>query len=115
MPKYNPPPNWPTPPPGWTPPDGWKAPANWPPPPNGWKFWLPDEKEGSWFGRHKLLTGVGGGFAALLLIGLVASAGGDPTPVTGSPASPTASPTVTAPMPATTEEPTKEPTKEPTE
>jgi len=44
-----------------------------------------DEKEGSWFGRHKVLTGVGGGLAALLLIGLVASAGNDPTPVTGGP------------------------------
>jgi hypothetical protein len=103
MPRYNPPPNWPAPPPGWTPPDGWKAPANWPPPPNGWKLWLPDEKEGSWFGRHKVLTGVGGGLAALLLIGTVASVGSDPTPVTGSPASPTASPTVTGPAPATTE------------
>jgi hypothetical protein len=62
-----------------------------------------------------VLTGVGGGLAALLLIGLVASAGGDPTPVTGSPASPTASPTVTGPTPATTEKPADEPTEEPTE
>src|SRR5215212_2529817 len=104
MPRYNPPPNWPAPPPGWTPPDGWKAPANWPPPPNGWKFWVPDETEGSWFGRHKVLTGVGGGLAALLLIGTIASAGGDPAPVTWASAGPTTSPTATGPTPATTDE-----------
>src|SRR5829696_2185774 len=81
MPKFNPPPNWPAPPPGWTPPQGWKAPANWPPPPKGWKFWLPDEKDGSWFGRHKTLTSVGV-LAALLLLFIVsvASGGDDPSP-----------------------------------
>src|SRR5215212_6569465 len=104
MPNYNSPPNWPAPPPGWTPPEGWKAPDNWPPPPNGWKFWPPDDKKGSWFGRNKLLIGLGGGLAALTLIGVVASAGGDPTPVAGGPASPTAAPTT---VPMTTTAPTK--------
>ena len=94
MPKYNPPPNWPAPPPGWTPPAGWKAPANWPPPPNGWQFWLPDEKKGSWFGRHKLLTSVGGGLAALLLIGSIASGANDQAPNATAPP-PDASPTAT--------------------
>jgi hypothetical protein len=95
MPRYNPPPNWPAPPPGWTPPQGWKAPANWPSPPKGWKFWLPDENDGSWFGRDKVLTGVGGGLAALLLIGTIASGGDNPVPnATGTPsfAVPTATP-----------------------
>src|SRR5215203_3537790 len=90
MPKFNPPPNWPAPPPGWTPPQGWKAPANWPPPPKGWKFWLPDEKDGSWFGRHKTLTSVGGLAAlVLVLIGTFASGGDNPVPnATGTPSSP---------------------------
>jgi len=100
MPNYNSPPNWPAPPPGWTPPDGWQAPANWPPPPKGWKFWLPDENEGSWFGRHKVLTGVGGGLAALLFIGVVATVGSDPTPVTGG--SPSRSLLSPGPTPPTT-------------
>ena len=80
MPKYNPPPNWPAPPPGWTPPAGWKSPANWPPPPKGWNFWLPDEKDGSWFGRHKTpdqrRAGAGG---AVLFIVTFASGGDDPS------------------------------------
>jgi hypothetical protein len=116
MPTYNPPPNWPAPPPGWIPPAGWKAPANWPPPPNGWQFWLPDKKKGSWFGRHKILTGVGGGLAALLLIGSVASAGDDQTPNATAASTPSASPTATAPAPESTPskpEPTEEPTQAP--
>ncbi len=106
MPTYNPPPNWPTPPPGWTPPAGWKAPANWPPPPNGWQFWLPDKKDGSWFGRHKLLTSVGGGLAALLLIGSVASGANDQAPNATAPPPPDASPTATS-------SPTGQPTSAP--
>jgi len=103
VPKYNPPPNWPSRPPGWTPPDGWKAPANWPPPPDGWKFWLPDEKQDPWFGRKKLLIGLGGGLVGVMLIGIIASAGGDLAPVTGASASPTTSSAATEPTPATTE------------
>ena len=108
MPKYNPPPNWPTPAPGWTPPAGWKAPANWPPPPNGWQFWLPDKKDGSWFGRHKLLTSVGGGLAALLLIGSIASGANDPAPNATAPPPPDASPTATS---SPSDQPTAAPPK----
>src|SRR5215207_6806986 len=109
MPKFNPPPNWPAPPPGWTPPQGWKAPANWPPPPKGWKFWRPDEKDGSWFGRHKTLTSVGGLAAlVLLLIGTIASGGDDPAP--NAAATPTAGASSTATAPTPTPKPSPTPT-----
>ena len=114
MPQYNPPPNWPAPPPGWTPPEGWKAPANWPAPPKGWQLWLPAKKEGSWFGRHKVLTGVGGGLAALMLIGSIASAADDRSPNATATPTPGASSTATKPTPTTTpSEPKPKPTEEP--
>ncbi len=91
--RYNPPPNWPTPPAGWTPPQGWQPDPAWGPPPPGWHVWVDDgstapapspaSAKGSWFKRHKILTGLG----ALLVVGGVSTAlggGDDPTaPVAG--------------------------------
>ena len=82
--RFNPPPNWPAPPTGWTPPAGWQPDPSWGPAPEGWNFWVDDAaaaavsgpKQGSWFARHKVLTGV----AATAVVGIVAvgaSGGGD--------------------------------------
>jgi hypothetical protein len=87
-PKFNPPPNWPTPPEGWTPPPGWQPDPQWGPAPDGWQLWVDSadpaaygaaaataNKQGSWFGRHKVLTGVAAA-AALVVVLAVANGGG---------------------------------------
>lgn len=45
MPRYNPPPSWPTPPRGWVPTPDWTPPADFPPLPEGWQLWLDDEPD----------------------------------------------------------------------
>ena len=43
MPRYNPPPSWPTPPRGWVPTPEWTPPADFPSLPEGWQLWLDDD------------------------------------------------------------------------
>jgi hypothetical protein len=76
--RYNPPPNWPAPPAGWTPPPGWEPDAAWGPAPVGWPMWVEDGKT-NWFVRHKVITGIGGVFLFLMLVGAV-SGGGEEKP-----------------------------------
>jgi hypothetical protein len=88
---FNPPPNWPKPPEGWTPPPDWKPDPAWGPAPEGWQLWTespegapyaaaaeppPAAKSGSWFGRHKVLTGVAAVAAVGIAIGVATSGGG---------------------------------------
>jgi hypothetical protein len=108
-PRYNPPPNWPPPPAGWTPPPGWQPDPAWGPPPEGWQLWTdaphgspwgasaaaaPDTKKGSWFGRHKVLTGVAAVAALVVLIGI---AGGGEAEADDAPAKGDAVASVAAP------------------
>jgi uncharacterized iron-regulated membrane protein len=65
--RFNPPPNWPMPPTGWTPERDWEPDPNWGPAPVDWPLWV-QEQSSNWFARHKVLTGVGGAFVALLLL-----------------------------------------------
>lgn len=90
--RFNPPPNWPQPPAGWQPPQGWKPDPAWGPAPEGWQLWVNDDQPAasprpaakkSWFGRHKVLTGLGIGVIAV--VGLTAVAGGGEDSPTASP------------------------------
>lgn len=74
--RYFPPPNWPPAPPGWTPPPGWQPDPKWGPPPANWALWREDQ---SWFSRHKVMTGVGGGLAFLVLVSAIGNSGGSTT------------------------------------
>ncbi|MFC4616681.1 DUF4352 domain-containing protein [Cellulomonas algicola] len=98
--RYNAPPNWPAPPAGWTPPPGWQPDPSWGPAPEGWQLWVEDGKRPGWFARHKVLTGVGIG-AAVLVVAIAASGGGDD-------ASDAAAPDKVADAPAVVEEPAAE-------
>jgi len=74
--RFNPPPNWPAAPTGWTPGPDWAPDPSWGPAPVGWSLWIPEQSR-SWFARHKVLTGVGGGFVALfLLCGVIGAVSG---------------------------------------
>lgn len=100
--KYNSPPSWPAPPNAdWRPPEGWQADPSWGPAPEDWAFWVEDEPtpsvettvgpaRGAWFGRHKVLTGLG---AVLLLAGFAAAASGNETGTKVAASSPTGSST----------------------
>jgi len=46
MPRWNPPPNWPSPPERWFPPPGWQPDPAWGPPPPGWQFWVDEPAQG---------------------------------------------------------------------
>lgn len=67
--QFNAPPGWPATPPGWAPPPGWRPDPSWPPAPQGWQWWAPTSRPGSWLGRHLLLT------AALVVAGLLVLGG----------------------------------------
>jgi len=123
--RYNPPPNWPTPPAGWTPAQGWQPDPAWGPAPLGWQVWVDDglttpasspaSTKGSWFKRHKILTGLG----ALLVVGGVGVAlggGDDPTtPVAGGTKPvPTSSSTSSSSSSSTTSSKTGAPASTPT-
>jgi len=81
VPIYNPPPNWPRTPPGWSPPTGWRPPREWGPAPAGWRFWLPDQpaSSASWFGRHKVLTVLGGVVALIVLLSVIGGGSEEPS------------------------------------
>jgi micrococcal nuclease len=111
--RFNPAPGWPKPPEDWTPHPGWQPDPSWPRAPEGWQLWVDDH---GWFRRHKVITGVGGGLAALLLIGAVA---GDPQPeqsdARAASALSTALPRPPAtPAPATSDAPTASVSTKPT-
>lgn len=91
MSNWTPPPNWPKPEPGWSPPPGWQPDPSWGPAPPGWKF---EQDGGNWFSRHKVLTGVLGVFALLIVLGAVGG-GGNSTDELASDSS--SSPTPSAP------------------
>jgi len=89
--RFNPPPNWPVPPAGWTPPPGWEPDPAWGPAPFGWQLWVDGDvrrPQENWFLRHKVISGVAGGFAVLIAIGAVAGGSSDKT---GSAQKPSAS------------------------
>lgn len=130
--RYNPPPNWPQPPAGWTPPPGWQPDPAWGPAPEGWQVWVEDSDmngaspapttgraQGSWFARHKVLTGL---VAVLLLFFVIgALSGGDETQTdvaqpapTGEAEPSTETEEATAP-PVAQEEPAPSAAVEPTE
>lgn len=79
--RFNPPPGWPPVAPGWTPAPDWKPDPSWPPAPAGWQLWVPNtpKAKGSWFGRHKILTAVGGLVVLIVVIAAATSGGGSKT------------------------------------
>ena len=112
---FNPPPNWPTPAPGWTPPPGWKPDPAWGPAPEGWDFGGPEpskNKRKSWFGRHKILTTVGG---LILVSGFINAVNGedeapaDATAAVVESATPRAEETTSKPSPSATLTPSPSP------
>jgi hypothetical protein len=91
----------------------------------GWSLWVPEERS-SWFRRHKVLAGVGGGVtgvaALLIIIGAAGASASEPgtTPMaaraTTAPAAVPAVVSTTEPAAAPTTEPTIDPAEaDPTE
>jgi hypothetical protein len=88
--RFNPPPNWPTPPEDWTPPPGWQPDPSWGPAPAGWQLWVPDQSQGNWFVRHKVVAGIGAFLVLAAVVGSITGGGeGDATATSPAPATAT--------------------------
>lgn len=111
--------------PGYTapPPPGqptWNQSGAQPPPPPGQPTWYqggaqpPPPPQRSWFTRHKIITGIGGFFAVLIVIGVISSiVNPQPTTVGTATATPTAAPRTESAAPAPTKTPSDKPAKAP--